>query len=205
MYKIVHNLVPNYLRNIFLHFPTPDKTFNYFTRRRSDLPHFRARTDLFNKSFFPSATRLWNLLPLATRNSPSLSQFKSKLEHQTVRPVKHPSLYYVGKRKLAVLHARLRMGRSQLNQHLFQIGVKDSPDCICGTGIEDVWHFFFSCPRYIVPRNKLHSSIINLAPFTLETLLLGSAVCNVENNKSIFLCVHDYIEDTRRFQFDAIT
>ena len=205
MYKIVHNLVPNYLQNIIPHLPTPDMTFNYYTRRRLDLPHFRARTDILDKSFFPSATRLWNLLPLEIRSVPSLSQFKSKIETHAVRPVKHSSLYYIGKRKLAVLHARLRMGRSQLNKHLFQIGVKESPDCTCGTGVEDVWHFFFSCPRYIIPRNKLHSSIINFAPFTLETLLLGSAACNFENNKLIFLFVQDYIENTRRFQRDAIT
>ena len=204
MYKIVHNLTPNYLRNIFPHIPTPDTAFNYDTRGRLDLPHFRARTDLFDKSFYPSATRLWNLLPLDIRNAPSLSLFKRKLYNPPPRAVKDLSLYYIGKRKPAILHARLRMGRSQLNKHLFQIGIKDSPACTCGTD-EDVYHFLFSCPRYIVHRNKLHATVINLAPFTLGTLLFGSSTCSSKNNKLIFLAVQEYIDDTKRFIFDATT
>ena len=79
MYKIVNNLTPKYLQNLIPNIPTLETPVNYNTRRRLDLPHFRARTDVFDKSFFPSATRLWNLLALEIRNSPTLSQFKSKL------------------------------------------------------------------------------------------------------------------------------
>ena len=52
MYKIVNNLTPDYLRHSIPNIPTADTPFNYNTRRRLDLPHFRARTDLFDKLFF---------------------------------------------------------------------------------------------------------------------------------------------------------
>ena len=82
-----------------------------------------------------SATRLWNLLPHDTCNAPSLSQFKSKLISKPCPLVKHPSLLNLGiKRYLAILHARLLRGRSQMNGHLYEIGIKDSPLCSCGQG-----------------------------------------------------------------------
>ena len=49
MYKIVNNLVPRYLNNII-----PETSTAYNTRTVTNLPHFRARTDTFDKSFFPS-------------------------------------------------------------------------------------------------------------------------------------------------------
>ena len=113
MYKIKNNLVPGYLSNIFPNDPNLNRRYN--TRQASDLPHFRARTELFDKSFFPATTRLWNNLPLEIRNSKSLSEFKSKININVPRPVKQTELYYVGKRFLAVIHARMGMGRSQLN------------------------------------------------------------------------------------------
>ena len=61
MDKIVNNLTADYLQKFIPNIPTP---VNYNTRRGLDLPHFRARIDMFDKSFFPSATRLWNVLPL---------------------------------------------------------------------------------------------------------------------------------------------
>ena len=200
MYKIVNNLSPNYFQNLIPNIPTPETPVNYNTRRRFDLPHFRARTDIFDKSFFPSATRLWNLLPFDIRNSPTLSQFKSNLISKSCILVKHPSLLNLGKRYYAILHARLRMGRSQLNEHLYKIGIKDSPLCSCGQGVEDVWHFFFSCPLFVIDRNHLHTIIINLAPFNIHTVLYGSEHCNLESNKLIFLAVQNFIEKSGRFR-----
>ena len=200
MYKIVNNLTPNYLQNLIPNIPIPETPVNYNTRRHFDLPHFRARTEIFDKSFFPSATRLWNLLPLDTRNSPTLSQFKSKLTRKPCTLVKHQSLLNLGKRYLAILHARLRMGRSQLNDHLYKIGIKDSPLCSCGQGVDDVWHYIFMCPLFVIHRNCLHAVIINLAPFNIHTVLYGSEHCNLESNKLIFLAVQKFIEKTGRFR-----
>ena len=199
MYKIINNLTPDYLRNLIPNIPTADTPINYNTRRRFDLPHFRARTDLFDKSFFPSATRLWNLLPLNIRNAPTLSQFKSKLSSSPHRLVKHSSLVNVGNRYLSILHARLRMGRSQLNEHLHKIGIKDSPMCSCGQGVEDVWHYFFACPSYVIYRNHLHAVISTFAPFNIHTVLYGCGKCNLESNTMIFMAVQEFIKESGRF------
>ena len=205
IYKIVHHIGPGYLREVFPYIPDVDTHFCHDTRRKFDIPHFRARTDLFDRSFVPSSTRLWNSLPLDTRNATSLSQFLLKIKSDIPRPVNDNSLYYVGNRLLAIQHARIRMGSSQLNEHLYKIGVKDSPLCYCNQGIEDACHYFFVCSRYTVCRNMLHSFIITVAPFTLQTLLYGGTNCCLATNKAIFLSVQNYISDTKRFYSRAIT
>ena len=194
MYKIVNNLVPRYLNNII-----PETSTAYNTRTVTNLPHFRARTDTFDKSFFPSATRLWNQLPIGIRNVDSLSKFKDKIKITVQQPIKQHELVYFGNRYLAVLHTRLRLGCSQLNEHLFRIGIKDSPKCICSNENEDVWHFFFVCPLFSIQRNKLHTSVTSIAPFTLETVLYGSPDGNHSQNSIIFQAVHEFIKDTSRF------
>ena len=78
MSKIVHKLVPGYLNTAFPFIPHADTSFSHDTHRKLDIPHFWARTDLFNKSYFPSSIRLWNLRPLHTRNAASLTLFKHK-------------------------------------------------------------------------------------------------------------------------------
>ena len=113
--------------------------------------------------------------------------------------IKQHELVYFGNRYLAVLHTRLRLGCSQLNAHLFRIGVKDSPNCICSHVNEDAWHFFFVCPLFTTQRNTLHTSIIDIAPFSLETVLYGSPICNYAQNVIIFQAVHTFIKNTSRF------
>ena len=198
MYKLVNKLTPEPLYSIISGTPDPG-TPTYITRQQFDLSRFRARTDLFDKSFFPSTVRLWNELPMDVRNSTSPLAFKSKITKQIVRPIKFPELYNFGVRFVAVLHTRLRLGASQLNSHLQKIGVKDSSKCSCGSSNEDTWHYFFSCPRFTIPRAKLHSIICPLAPFTLQTILHGSSECSLAENIQIFTAVHEFISTTGRF------
>ena len=203
MYKLVNNLAPDYLCSLIP--PGPDTNdLRYDTRQRFDLPLVRACTELLYKSFFPSVVRLWNELPINVRHAESFREFKSKLIKPIVRPFKFPELLNFGRRYLSILHTRLRLGSSQLKSHLFKIGVKDSPECLCGTGHEDTWHFFFACPFYVVPRSKLHSTICDIAPFSLQTVLYGSADCSMIENTQIFSAVHDYISLTERFKSTGI-
>ena len=131
MYKMVNKLVPEPLYSIITNSTTDTQT--YITRQQFDLPHFRARTELYDKSFFPSTVRLWNQLPLDTRNSSSIQIFKSKIAKQVIRPTKFPELYNLGNRFLAVQHTRLRLDASLLNSYLFKIGVKDTAECMLFT------------------------------------------------------------------------
>ena len=77
MYKIINNLVPHTLQSVIPNIFNPEMPnyVGYNTCQRDDISHFRARTYLFNNSFFPSTTRLWNELLLYIRNSQTLSIF----------------------------------------------------------------------------------------------------------------------------------
>ena len=83
----------------------------YNVRTGYNLSSVRTRTNLFNVSFSPSVIHLWNDLLLAARNADTLDELKNKLnrDKRKVNP-----LYYIGCRRLAVLHARLRMKCSML-------------------------------------------------------------------------------------------
>ena len=98
------------------------------------------------------------------------------------------------------------MGRSQLNEHLFQIGIKESPACSCGAASESIWHYFLTCPRYIIIRDILHLSINSAsASFCLNTILFGDSDCNLEKNITIFLSVQEFIEKSKRFDVEPIS
>jgi hypothetical protein len=117
MFKIVNNYAPNYLIDYLP--KTPATALNYDTRRRPALYPFRARTSLFDKSFFPTTVRLWNQLSPEIRNSHSVSQFKTKLTTVVKCPIRHKVLYNHDRRYRAIRHATLRMGCSGLNSHLY--------------------------------------------------------------------------------------
>ena len=76
-YKIVNNLVPNYLKE-FLPIQAFERT-HYSLRTQSDFTLFPVRTERFKKSFFPSATNLWSGLDTSVRNLQSVTCFKKAL------------------------------------------------------------------------------------------------------------------------------
>ena len=192
-FKIMNSESPQYLQDLI---PAPVAERNrYNVRSGSNLSLFRSRTNLFGSSFFPSAVRLWNYLPEDVRKSEDLSEFKKKLYQGTKGA---NILFYRGMRRIAVYHARLRMGCSNLKFDLFKKGLTDSPKCACGNHNEDVFHYFCECDFYINQRNTLHGKIIPFAPFTTQTLLFGSNRCTTRQNEIIFDAVHEYIKTTGR-------
>ena len=71
--------------------------------------------------------------------------------------------------------ARLRLGHSCLNSHLYKINVSNTPDCnYCGQ-IETIEHFLFHCPRYYSSRTIMKNSLSKLGihNVTKEVLLGG--------------------------------
>ena len=77
MYKIVNNMVPDYLNSHFV-FRSDTLTYNL---RDSDcsLAIPQPRTNYCKRSLAYSGAALWNCLPLDIRQLPSLDEFKSKL------------------------------------------------------------------------------------------------------------------------------
>ena len=86
-YKIVNNLCPNYLRNL-LSVQVSERT-SYSLRNLKNFTLFASRTERFNKSFFPSTTRLWNNISIDVRSTLSLSVFKKSLLSYFSFPAKH--------------------------------------------------------------------------------------------------------------------
>ena len=108
------------------------------------------------------------------------------------------------------LLTRIRVGRSDLKQHKFTIGLIDSPECICHFKSESAEHYFLDCFIYSPERQILFRLIEHYVPFfknlskkkKLELILNG-----VNKNDDIFLptnttimkATQHFIISTKRF------
>ena len=156
------------------------------------------RTESFRRSYIPHTIRLWNGLTNLTRNSPTIDEFKKASKAASKEPNK---LFYLGKRKPSISHARLRIGCSKLNAHLcLNLKVIPSPECQCGCPVEDPQHFFFYCPLFLARRLSLMNTVLRISNnINLQTLMYGDPDISFEANSSLFGAVHKYILDTHRF------
>ena len=80
----------------------------------------------------------------------------------------------------------------------YKHGLSLSNRCSCNTAVEDVFHFLFACPKYVVERDKLQTTVIQYAPFTIHTQLEGHDECSEEENRIIATSVLAYINETKR-------
>ena len=138
---------------------------------------------------------LWNRLDENTRKITNYESFKDTLMANTI----DNPLFYVGSRQEQIIMAKLRMGGSNLNGHLYSMKLIDSPACSCGFINENEFHFFLVCPLYNRPRVTLQNAMGNIAPFTLRTLLYGSENLDLTVNKRIVTETLRFIKDSKRF------
>ena len=147
--------------------------------------------------FFPRASAEWNSLD-DIKAKPSLESFKTTFIKE--KDPSHKLRYY----EPSIHHARMRMGCSKLNQHLSNnLRVIPSPECQCGHRVEDPTHFFFHCPLFDGPRQKLLNDIHDIpieVVVDTDMLLHGDPTSNMEINKKIFDSVHTFLTDSNRFQ-----
>ena len=105
-------------------------------------------------------------------------------------------------RYTSILYSRLKYECSGLNAHLYKCNIIDSPACACRTGDEDVFHFIYQCPFYVVPREHLMFDLDRLGLenlsipvlFNLDAQLAPDMVLRVQN------LIYTFIRCTRRFQ-----
>ena len=171
------------------------ETKAYPLRNSDNIRSIQCKSQLFTRSFLPSTINLWNALPESVRSSPSLSTFKANLNKDKL---KIPMHYYDGERTLNVLHARLRMHCSNLNEHLYAKNISESPYRQCGE-IEDAFQFFYICPIYNEKRAILFDNLSSFQPITLQLLLFGVKDGSYEENSLIFEHVQYFIRDSHRF------
>ena len=77
MFKTLNGLTPQYLEEMF------SSRIGHYTLRDSNRKLFipKPNTDYLKRSFSYSGASLWNSLPESLRLSPSLTSFKTNLEH----------------------------------------------------------------------------------------------------------------------------
>lgn len=192
-YKMVHGICPDYLSDL-----VPDLVSEnnpYHRRRPLERKIQRCNTETYRKSFLPSATTLWNCLPDNIKTSNSLSALKRYLstgDHIV------PPYHYLGERKEQIVHCRLRLGMSDLNDDLFNRHLVDNSQCVCGYERETADHYLLSCPRFNAVREN---TILQLPQNYIQAhfLLKGSQDLQMATNTLIFQAVHKFISQSRRF------
>ena len=188
-YKMVHKMTPEFLSELvppFIH-----ETNRYNLRNANDIQSIHAHTALFHNSFIPATVRDWNNLPLQVRQSESLSIFKNHL-FADVSP--WPDYFSAGSRVGQVLHTRLRLECSALNNDLYRRNFVASPLCECGE-VENATHYIFQCPLFNQHRQQLLPDLITNR--TLRDLLFGSNDITDQENEDVFKKVQTFILETK--------
>jgi hypothetical protein len=219
IYKMVNEITPNYLNELLpdMSLPLPTGTYNF--RRNTDLrdPEFLTFDELpghkyTTDSCLAIAIKKWNLLPLYIKVAPSVDNFKSLIKVYSLGSIHDRSYFSIGKREISSLHCRLRLGTNELNESLFTRNLHHTPLCECGE-IESVEHFLLNCPRYSHPRKELFQKIDQLGGlengFTFNILskkikmvwlLRGNKDQKDSWNAMLFLDIHKFIKDSKRFK-----
>ena len=149
--------------------------------------------------------KLWDGLEMGLKGLDS--DFKLKLK-EIFKPPRYK--HFNGGFKFPnSLHTQLRLKRSNLNSHLFSIGLSTSPSCICGQP-EIVKHFLLDCKLYEQARGQLFAKLeglleMRVSKYTksnlLEILLHGEKphlYDKFQHNKFIFYSVQRFICQTKR-------
>ena len=108
------------------------------------------------------------------------------------------------------MHCGLRVGRSFLISHGFEINLSPTDKCLCGD-IENTKHYFFTCFLFQEERLILFDTINSFYPTfkrpsaanKTELLLFGINLTNVEpdpRNRDITCAAQKYVAQTNRFQ-----
>ena len=84
--------------------------------------------------------------------------------------------FLYGSRKGQILHARLRMRSSSLNDHLFHCNLSNTELCACGQ-IETAKQYLLECPNYTALRLRTISTL----PFQINNDYGGELLISEEN------------------------
>ena len=107
---MVKGFVPRYLSSLV---PQVNSNIsNYNVRNANNIYNMACRTNLYKNSLLPSVVDEWNLLPQEIRNLEFDYNFNHYLNIGKPNPNK---LFFVGKRRFQIIHARLRNECSPLN------------------------------------------------------------------------------------------
>ena len=102
---------------------------------------------------------MWNKLNSKYYDIPDLKPYLKEVNNP-----KKIKFYSYGHKLGNIFHLQIRLGRSNLNAHRFQIGLSDTTACACGAKSEDNKHFILKCPNYGNQRVHMLDGIKALFP-----------------------------------------
>ena len=141
-YKITNSLTPSYMNEHI-----PEQIEPNVSLRRHAVRTPLCRTSRFANSFFPFCLSEWNSLDDSIKASPSLSEFKTKL-NSLIRP-KGNYFYSIRDNSGIKLLTKIRVTFSDLRDHRFNHNFNCiSPTCHCGVDEETSNHYFLCFPHY---------------------------------------------------------
>ncbi len=199
LHKIIHNKYPTYLYKSLP--PMRDQSNRPERKYKFNTPHFDHA--FYRDSIIPSSISNWNELPNHIRTIVKIDTFKLMLKREYLEPPK--PLYHYGERFSQMSHARIRVKFSNLNFHLYNYNLVESPNCRHCNLPETPNHYFFICNKFSVERTKLLQKIERILrsnninnKITLELLLHGTEKLSYTLNTQIIDAVHSFIRATGR-------
>ena len=189
----------------------PTIQYPRFTRSNKYYNSYPVTNKDFCNSFFPRSSETWNNLPFYLRNM-NMVDFKTELG-KLMKPQKS-KLLSCGSRFGNSIHTQLRLGHSQLNDHLFNVRLSATTRCLCG-GLETTEHYLHDCFLYDTERKTLHEELQGVLEHNLgkyskreltQILLHGEKPDNpdkYQHNKLLFRYVQKYLIQTKRLVFKS--
>ncbi len=199
LHKVIHNKSPKYLYDD-LPFMTDENTR---LERRFKFNTVRYNYVFYRDSFIPLATSEWNALPNLIRTNNALKSFKWSYK-QEFASTPCP-LYNHGERLSQMSHTRIRLKFSNLNAHLYNYNLVNSPNCEHCNFPETPTHYLLECNKYLQPRVKMLETVEQVLSsnnlntrVTLKLLLYGNNNISYKDNCKIFDCVQLFIRKSDR-------
>ena len=193
-------------------FISPVNQYQNFTRSNKFYNTYTQKDITFCNSFFPKISNLWNDLPFELRNK-DMIDFKTELGW-LLKPPKI-RLYSIGSKFGNSIHTQLRVGKTQLNDHLFTMRLTNTTGCLCHEPVESTEHFLLDCFLYEVERQELFANISGLLIKKLDkynrndlvtALLFGERIHDSErylHNKQLFKTVQNFLIKTKRLCYKS--
>ena len=207
-HKIKHDQsVPHFIKSIIPSLRQSHTVRTLRSTQQHQLTMPIARTSAFARSFIPTTTKLWNELSNDLRKETNRKQFKDGLS-DLLKDVKSPNPYLAFGSKLGnMLHTKLRLNCSDLNEHRSKLGKLDSPKCGCGAMREDTEHFLLNCPLFDAERaelfqrisSALHTNFQELSRKAKINLALQGPKGSIAVGVAVSNAVQRYLQRTQRF------
>ena len=124
-------------------------------------------------------------------------------------------LYSIGSKFGNSIHTQLRVGKTQLNDHLFTMRLTNTTGCLCHEPVESTEHFLLDCFLYEVERQELFANISGLLIKKLDkynrndlvtALLFGERTHDSErylHNKQLLKTVQNFLIKTKRLCYKS--